>query len=143
MRCERVTLDYCCDRVAMDIQLGGHGGDQITRRVLPPPRYANTRAFVYQVPSAITVPGSLLLSEITYEGPNMQSLLYGRIRVAYSDSGDLAWTGLEASRGVLGGYGDVATTLPRVSDGVESRRGFSGSNSHYRGPGTSSYADAP
>ncbi len=42
----------------------------------------------------------------------MQSLLYGRIQVAYSDSGDIAWSGLEASQVVLGGHGDVAITLP-------------------------------
>ncbi len=60
----------------------------------------------------------------------MKLLLYGRIQVAYSDLGDLAGSGLEASRVVLAGHGDVALTLPGVSRRVGLRLEFSDSETH-------------
>ncbi len=62
--------------------------------------------------------------------PDMMLLLYGRIQVAYSDLGDLAGSGLEASRGVLGGHGDVALALSALSRRLGLRLEFSGSETH-------------
>ncbi len=72
----------------------------------------------------------------------MRLLLRGRNQVAYSFIGNLTGSGLEASRLVLGGHGDVAVTLPGVSRRVELRREFSDSENHQRKLGRACYADA-
>ncbi len=71
----------------------------------------------------------------------MKLLLCGRDQVAYSSMRNLTGPGLEASRVVLGGHGDVAVTLPGVSRRVELRREFSGYEDHQRKLGGCSYAD--